>query len=338
MENEKEKDYDINISGNGHYNVLLNRGTYGFEEVMKTFEDSEEIYIITYSIHKELLERLYKLNGKQKIIIVTNDPSVSIFNKDDKMVVKNDILHRIYEHVISSQKFNVDTATYFNYSNHSKIVMTDKLAYIGSQNFYGATSFETGVILSAPKSLEEIKNKIVDEIVSHSNPYSISRDLYQLSDIIELDKDVQRLFEEPLVEASHDSRENNAYRDFIVIEKKYIKKVYEIVIKTINLLTPVEKIDDLKALLKQSVDELNESFRNYKQFNSQLELLKRCGQTTDVDLIGAALNYITLSNEDFFCLTINNIENAIELLSELSLKVEEFIIFHFRFFETEKPD
>lgn len=73
------------------------------------------------------------------------------------------------------EKFG-DLNVYFNFDNHAKLIMTDKIAYIGSQNFSDASqkNFELGFLVNDSLSIHHINNHIFEEIKSKSILYATS--------------------------------------------------------------------------------------------------------------------------------------------------------------------
>ena len=69
-------------------------------------------------------------------------------------------------------KFKSSGSTFFIIDNHSKIVLTDKLAYIGSANYSAESqgNYECGVLFSDPEVISNIREEIVDQLVEAALP------------------------------------------------------------------------------------------------------------------------------------------------------------------------
>jgi phosphatidylserine/phosphatidylglycerophosphate/cardiolipin synthase-like enzyme len=83
---------------------------------------------------------------------ITNLPARWKYFKPDAHEAKKkfrDML-KAYSAFIDPMKFGPETASFCNVSNHSKIIMTDRLAYVGSANFSleSQDKYECGVLLS----------------------------------------------------------------------------------------------------------------------------------------------------------------------------------------------
>lgn len=71
--------------------------------------------------------------------------------------------------VLEHEKFG-SLEVYVNLENHAKLIMTDTIAYIGSQNFSDASEgkFELGFLVKDPKVIRDIENNIFTEIKNKS--------------------------------------------------------------------------------------------------------------------------------------------------------------------------
>lgn len=152
--------------------LVLTNSEYGFKEVLNSFPKSSQITIITYSIHDDLLSLLYELDESTEVTIVTNIPPRFETYKSNSQKSKAKILINLYKNLINSSKFNPFTTTFFNFNNHSKIILSDSVAYIGSQNYYGLSSWECGTLIRSESTINQIKYRFIDKILENSIPYS----------------------------------------------------------------------------------------------------------------------------------------------------------------------
>lgn len=158
--------------------VLLSQNEFGYDTVLNDFENTNRISIVTFNISNEniqLINRLKNLENVQ-IQIVTNIPSrfeKYYYHKDDKY--KKNASKRInkYLEILNPNSFKSDTSVYFNFRNHSKIMVTDNYAYIGSANFSNESSknLESGILISDSNLIKQVHNEFVSEIIAQSNEY-----------------------------------------------------------------------------------------------------------------------------------------------------------------------
>lgn len=145
------------------FEVIMSHGNYGFQEVLDDFSNAECIYIMTYNIseHKEdeLLDLLIKYGTFKPVSLVTNIPNrfeeyFSTYKQNEAKKQIKLYKEKLDYHIIG-ENFNAS----FDFNNHMKIVMTNNVAYIGSQNFSqeSKNNKECGVII---RDKNEINNLI----------------------------------------------------------------------------------------------------------------------------------------------------------------------------------
>lgn len=176
---------DISVSGG---KIVYSRGQSGFEEVVQAFDKAKWINIVTYDVmffRNHGLEKLYRINPDCKVRIVSNVP-----HQPGKKVTKE--LRDLYLAGLKPEKFNHNTSVYFNFDNHSKIVMTNEIAYIGSANFSGSKFHEIGFIFDDPEAIRNM-DFLVRDICDASKAYysnAIQNCLELLVDLRQIDKKV----------------------------------------------------------------------------------------------------------------------------------------------------
>lgn len=170
--------------------IVYSKGQGGFEEVIQAFGNARWINIVTYDvmfINNHGLERLHKINPCCKVRIVSNIP-----HKPGEKVTKK--IRDLYLAGLKPEKFNHNTSVYFNFNNHSKIVMTNELAYIGSANFSSSSFHELGFIFDDPEAIKNL-DYFVRRLCETSNAYYsnvIQNSLKTLVDLRQIDKRVIR--------------------------------------------------------------------------------------------------------------------------------------------------
>ena len=106
-----------------------------YSEVLDDFKNAKCIYVLTYNISQrqhELIDALMQSNATE-ICIVTNIPArweqyfgTTYAEKAQKTIT-------LYKSRLALE--NSALSVYFNFSNHAKIIMTDKIVYVGSANY-----------------------------------------------------------------------------------------------------------------------------------------------------------------------------------------------------------
>jgi hypothetical protein len=138
---------------------------FGYQEVLEDFQNARRISILTYSLPSKSsydpISKVHNLkpDAGRRIEIIANIP-----DKDDKTA------RRAYFRMLDPRTFQPKVDTYFNFANHSKIVMTENVGYVGSANFtYGTTMrFECGLLIRDVKVLEDIYRDIFSMLRDNS--------------------------------------------------------------------------------------------------------------------------------------------------------------------------
>ncbi|MCU4920410.1 phospholipase D-like domain-containing protein [Bacillus cereus] len=159
--------------------IILSYKENGYQVVLDEFKHAKCINIVTYNINtyesnSVLIKELRKLNKTTKINIILNIPNGSYVknfkNRIDqkefdkvKWKIKNALS------VLEQEKFG-NLEVYINLENHAKLIMTDHIAYIGSQNFSDASegNFELGFLVKDSKVIRDIERNIFAEIKNKS--------------------------------------------------------------------------------------------------------------------------------------------------------------------------
>lgn len=147
--------------------LVYSKGQNGFADVVAGFKKAKWINIVTYDIYfnrNQLLSKLKQAPPNCRIRIVTNVPS--------KNGMKNDI--QIYLKELKPELQNPNTSVFFNWKNHSKIIMTDSIAYVGSANFSSSSFHEFGVLIKDKSSIDWL-NRAVLELCEESEGYYSNR-------------------------------------------------------------------------------------------------------------------------------------------------------------------
>lgn len=312
--------------------LMLTKDDYGFKEVMNTFKSSSNITIVTYSIHKDLLLNLYSLDPNKEITIVTNIPSryETYTSESQKQKAKKQI--ELTEHILDVSKFKAFTKTYFNFSNHSKIIISDTLAYIGSQNFYGQSSWECGYLTTSQSTIKEIRETFIKQILDNSLPYNYKYDLSHLIDVLELIKDLEGTLTEKLDIADTEYYECGVNAESIILLKTTFSHIVNNFIKVYNLLLKYSTPSSINNQFNICMFQLYESLKYYLGGNNPASQGVYTNTIDYSTLLSKALKKINTSNSNFCELyPINSAEDLLDNLSLLNCYVEDYIFDFYTF-------
>lgn len=148
---------------------------FAYKEVLDDFDNAEIIRIASYTVQRfkenpqknenYLLDSLYRVKNARDIKIICGNPKRYERNFDEShKIIKQ------YMHDFDFSKFKSPVEVAINNMNHSKIIGTNNVLYIGSQNFTSASrkNYEAGVIIRDPSKIKEIYQKGFDEIWADS--------------------------------------------------------------------------------------------------------------------------------------------------------------------------
>ena len=164
------------IRGNGEYELILSQGECGYQTILDDFENANEIHIVTYNISRQdrsLLESLKQLDDSVDVKIITNIPSrfENYFSEGNRNNARGNIQY--YLSNLRPDQYQLNFLAFFNFSNHSKIIMTENIAYIGSANYSSesARNIECGFITRDSCIINQIKEIFIGAIQEDSVRY-----------------------------------------------------------------------------------------------------------------------------------------------------------------------
>lgn len=186
-----------NVSGE----IVLSKGEDGYSEVIEDFKNASSITIVTFNISPKrnyLLNKLHELSAEKEVTIITKIPSRLGWYWNES--IKTTTLEQMetYCSRLDPNKFTCHLSTFFNFENHAKIIMTENIAYIGSQNFSDESknNFESGIIIRDVEVIKQIKNQMIKEILDASIPYSSSYFYLHKNELLYWLNDCRRIVEE----------------------------------------------------------------------------------------------------------------------------------------------
>lgn len=167
-------EYKIN-----NVDLKISKDELGYQEVLDDFRNAQIIRIITYNITNSskdiLFEKLSELKGVD-IQFITNIPSRFEWYATSK---KGDYLRRtaqsnieIYLDKLNPKRYD-NIVPFFNFNNHAKIIGTENVVYIGSQNFSVASknNYEAGIITRDKEFIKNLYDSFFEELKQNSEPY-----------------------------------------------------------------------------------------------------------------------------------------------------------------------
>jgi len=156
--------------------LSLVQGALAFEEVLTSFPEAREVWIATFNFETDHTSRLVKdivaIGSTVPVTIVTNIPGR--FRRYANAHYRASAQKRIAQYLsaLKPARLGNKVGVYFNFSNHAKIIATDRVAYVGSANYSGASlgNYEAGVLLRAGDDIRFVREAL-DSLVRGSLPY-----------------------------------------------------------------------------------------------------------------------------------------------------------------------
>lgn len=164
------------IKINDDVKLIMTNDEFGYSEVLDTLEKATFVRIVTYNISaesKQLIEKIENFKEDKDVVIITNIPAR--FKRYTSSYAKNRAKKTIDNYIdkLNPDKYDANIRTFFNFGNHSKIIMTDVVAYIGSANFSDESkkNNECGVLIKDKNVINEINNIFIQMQIDESVSY-----------------------------------------------------------------------------------------------------------------------------------------------------------------------
>lgn len=166
----------ININGYNSARLIFSspcsdKTNYSFKNIIDDFDKTSVVRISSYNIsekkHDYLIKELYKLSENVKLKIVVGIPGHYNLERASKKAFS-------YLNILHKSNFKAHVEVSINVKNHAKIISTENICYIGSQNFsYGSTNnYEAGILITDKKVISEVFKEF-DEIFESGVKYSL---------------------------------------------------------------------------------------------------------------------------------------------------------------------
>lgn len=251
---------------------IFTKGEYGYQQVLDSFSSAKEIYVTTYNAigkNGHLISALKNVNHNCKIRLFTNIPGrwEKYYDNNARRKAQKNINQ--YKDVLNPDTFNADVSVFFSFSNHSKIVMTDSIAYIGSENYSESSSnnFEAGFVSDDLNLIDFIKNHVIPEMEKESVPYY--SEYFELAgEASSLLNDYERLSSEFQADMYGDEGVHCYDTDIVRISKNLADDMYELVLDTCDISEDLySAIDDesVSPLFKKIADDTMVHIRSISQ-------------------------------------------------------------------------
>lgn len=164
----------IKISDNAE--LIFTRDECGYEEVINDFRKANTIKIVTFNISSEnsrLLNEIRNLKDTTDVEVITNIPNryATYYSDAARKRARKNVT--TYTEQLNPESFRPTVSSYFNFSNHSKIILTENIAYIGSANASDESirNFEGGVLIKDKKIISDIIRTTIPMIKEDSLEY-----------------------------------------------------------------------------------------------------------------------------------------------------------------------
>lgn len=186
--------------------IVFGQNEFLYQEVLDDFAKADFIKILTFNISTKkdscLLKKLKNacINGTEATLI-TNIPRryKKYYGSKYEYEAKRNIDNYIYQ--LDPVQYHMKLKPYFTFMNHSKIIMTNNVVYIGSSNFSDESkeNYECGYISTNQDVIEKIRNCVFLTLEKRSIPYykyNFAIALANLDDLIPICQNArQELFE-----------------------------------------------------------------------------------------------------------------------------------------------
>lgn len=236
---------------NDDVKLVMTKDEFGYLEVLDTLDDANFVRIVTYNISKEsndLIKKLETFPKGKDVIIVTNIPSR--FKGYTSSYAKARAQNAIDKYIerLNPEIYSANVKTFFNFGNHSKIIMTDKMAYIGSANFSDESknNNECGVLITNISVISKINEIFIQMQIDESVSYYSSKYMKAFVMISDMLTQAEVYYEDYywsfFADSGHQHHgRGDEYRSFDA---------------ELSPIT-VENVDKLTYLIEDSIEELN---------------------------------------------------------------------------------
>lgn len=133
------------------------------------------VRVVTFNISKnekydDLIKSLHTLQDDVDVQLITNIPShfdVYYNSQAGESMRKNCKYNcEFYLRKLDPEKFESKAMSFFNFNNHTKIVGTENIVYIGSANFSNESknNIDSGVIIEDKEYIQKLYNEFLKKL------------------------------------------------------------------------------------------------------------------------------------------------------------------------------
>ncbi|MBS4193222.1 hypothetical protein KHA94_24325 [Bacillus sp. FJAT-49705] len=159
----------------GKIELVSSKDELNYQDVLNDFSEADFIFVTTYNIserRERLLQMLKEASEHAEVRLVTNIPSR--FDRYYSSVPRQKAQASIERY---TEKLNPESmdgfSAFFHFENHTKIILTNNIAYVGSANFSeeSQNSRETGILIKDPEMVQLVIDNLVPIIEGEGIQY-----------------------------------------------------------------------------------------------------------------------------------------------------------------------
>lgn len=261
---------------NGRF--VSGQGELNYQAVLDDFSGAKTIRIITFNISRNqkqdaLLDALKKASAAD-VQFITNIPSrmKEYFNTDAGRNMRNSAQRNIQAYIakLNPNNYEGDFVPYFNPHNHSKLVGTENIAYIGSANYSNesAENIESGVLIEDKDFIQRLYKEFFDMVKDDSlSYYDESFSAFRLY-IMSLNAKFQHHYHKMLTDLYTDyERSKLMVADSVMMDVSDLDDLHR----------DLDELSSIPGVADDTYDEENDDY------NSALESLKNRFEEIDTD-------------------------------------------------------
>jgi len=198
---------------------IFAKDEHSYQEVLDDMETATRIVVATYNISSKepeedgdlyLIDYLKKASPTADIKVFSNIPNrygryYYTPNKNSPRTrAKRSI--RTYLTRLCPEEIGSNVSVFFSFANHGKIIMTENIAYIGSENFSEESkdNIEVGFIIKEPEFIGFLFSEVVPLLEVNSYPYYVIPLLAEVKEQIEEAVRGLRVELDAQVDSTHD--------------------------------------------------------------------------------------------------------------------------------------
>lgn len=154
--------------------ALLSYEELAFNELLDALLEADRVFVSTFNLDATMLDALRVCPDEANVQLVTNIPNR--FERYTKESARGRAQRTIpiYKKLVRRERFECNLRAYFNYSNHSKMILVDTtVGFMGSANFSSGSvwNFEAGIVCRDAAILAQWWDSFVPRLLADSLAY-----------------------------------------------------------------------------------------------------------------------------------------------------------------------